>query len=170
MRSVISRAAVGRQQGAFQASRYGESRRLKRIRQLCSSEHRYRSSLLIHNAAFTATRTYANEPSEGASTKGTPGAASNVKEPPTSAAPDPESARVNSGRGREGSSPDTKGVAQPVSNVNVQSVQDEPSPAAEHAKGDPSESAEQKRKYVEEAGNEPLDPADNGFGKSNVNV
>ncbi|KAK3709518.1 hypothetical protein LTR37_010891 [Vermiconidia calcicola] len=106
-------------------------------------------------------RTYANDPSsEGATTAGNAGHATNIRE--TSAA-DPNSAQVNSARGKEGVAEDNAGASRsPVSQEMHAGQQDDPDPGYDNVKRPPEEPDHVKRQHVEKEGQKPLDPADKG--------
>ncbi|KAK3716134.1 hypothetical protein LTR37_006579 [Vermiconidia calcicola] len=106
-------------------------------------------------------RAYANDPSsEGSTTAGNAGHATNVRE--TSAA-DPNSAQVNSARGKEGVAEDNAGASRsPVSQEMHAGQQDDPDPGHDNVKRPPEEPDHVKRQHVEKEGQKPLDPADKG--------
>lgn len=124
----------------------------------------YTKSVLTPPSAFQA-RTYADEPSRGASTRGEPGPSTNVRSTPSA---NPESSEINANRGAEHSgaseSPDTASTQKPVSNPEQMGMhvgaQEEPQPSQDKMKNGPSEPAHVKRSKVEQEGQKPLDPAD----------
>ncbi|PPJ54006.1 hypothetical protein CBER1_02961 [Cercospora berteroae] len=106
-------------------------------------------------------RTYANEPSRGATTRGEPNA-TNVRDSPSSSG---EASQVNSARGIENVGAETKPTAaNPVSNPEEggMGVQEESQPSQENMKRPKEEPDHIKRQHVETEGQKPLDPADGG--------
>lgn len=90
-----------------------------------------------------------------------PGTAGNVTEP-ISASPEEQAINKSRGTGSK-DSPDSKGLAEPVSSPKGSTVgqQTEDTSTQEAFKQDPNKSDSEKRKAVEEKGQRKLDPADN---------
>lgn len=108
-------------------------------------------------------RTYANEPSRGATTRGEPNA-TNVRDSPSTSG---EASQVNSARGIENIDAETKPTAaNPVSNPEKggMGIQEESQPSQENMKRPKEEPDHIKRQHVEAEGQKPLDPADDGHG------
>ncbi|KAK4505339.1 hypothetical protein PRZ48_003302 [Zasmidium cellare] len=124
-----------------------------------------RSAIIGRTTVFSSKRVHwPAKRFRSSTTRGEPGAATNIRESPSSSG---EASQINQSRSTDGQLRESKSTtARPVSNPEQSGLgaQEEPQASQENMKRPPEEPDHVKRSYVEKEGQKPLDPADHGFG------